>query len=119
MSITDVLVELTNNVDGAIAALLGDSESGMLLASTGTGLDVEVAAAGTTEFMRAKLNTMRALKLEDQLEDVLVTLGSQYHVIRPLSSNPSVFIYLALDRSRSNLALARLAVKAADEKIAL
>lgn len=118
-SITEVLNGVVNDVDGAMAALLGDSESGMLLASAGSGLDVEVAAAGTTEFMRAKLNTMRALKLDDQLEDVLVTLGSQYHVIRPLTSNPSVFIYLALDRSRSNLALARLAVKAADQKIAL
>lgn len=117
--ITDVLTNLTSEVDGAMVALLGDSESGMLLASSGSGLDAEVAAAGTTEFMRAQLNTMRSLKLDDELEDVLVTLGSQYHVLRPLTSNPGVFIYLAVDRARSNLALARLAVKNADQRIAL
>ncbi len=119
ISINEVLNSLVTDIDGSMAALLGDSESGMLLASAGAGIDVEIAAAGTTEFMRAKLNTMRALKLDDELEDILVTLGTQYHIIRPLASNRSVFIYVALDRSRSNLALARLAVKAAEKKIAL
>lgn len=118
-SINEVLTQLVSEVDGAMAAVLGDSDSGMLLASAGTGLDVEVAAAGTTEFMRAKLNTMRALKLDGELEDILVTLSNQYHVIRPLASNNSVFIYLALDRAKSNLALARLAVKSAEGKISL
>lgn len=118
-TINQVLEELLNDVDGGLVALLGDSDSGMLLASAGSGLDVEVAAAGTTEFMRAKLNTMRALRLDTELEDILVTLGTQYHIIRPLSSKPEVFIYLALDRSRSNLALARLRVKSADQEITI
>ena len=118
-SINEVLAQLISDVDGAMVALLGDSDSGMLLASAGTGLDVEVAAAGNTEFMHAKLNTIRALKLEDQLEDILVTLSNQYHIIRPLASNNSVFFYLAVDRAKSNLAMARLAVKSAEGKISL
>ncbi len=118
-SINQVLEDLLKDVDGGLVALLGDSESGMLLASAGSGLDVDVAAAGTTEFMRAKLRTMRSLGLQDGLEDILVTLETQYHIIRPLSSKPDVFIYLALDRSRSNLALARIRVKSADQQISL
>lgn len=118
-SINQVLEELLSEVDGGLVALLGDSESGMLLASTGSGLDVDVAAAGNTEFMRAKLRTVRALGLQDGLEDILVTLESQYHIIRPLSSKPDVFIFLALDRARSNLAMARIRVKAADQLITL
>ena len=118
-SINEVLAQLISDVDGAMVALLGDSDSGMLLASAGTGLDVEVAAAGNTEVMRAKLSTMRALKLEGELEDILVTLSTQYHIIRPLASNNSVFIYLAVDRAKSNLAMARLAVKSAEGKISL
>jgi len=118
-TINEELNSLLADVDGSMCALLGDSESGMLLASAGGGLDLEIAAAGTTEFMRAKLNTMRALNLDDQLEDILVTLGSQYHVIRPLSSKPEVFIYVALDRAKSNLALARIRVKSADQNITL
>jgi len=118
-SINQVREDLLKDVDGGLVALLGDSESGMLLASAGSGLDVDVAAAGTTEFMRAKLRTMRSLGLQDGLEDILVTLETQYHIIRPLSSKPDVFIYLALDRSRSNLALARIRVKSADQQISL
>ena len=118
-SINEVLSELLNDIDGGMVALLGDSESGMLLASAGSGLDLEIAAAGTTEFMRAKLRTMRSLGLEDGLEDILVTLGTQYHIIRPLASKPDIFIYVALDRSRSNLALARLRVKSAEQSIRL
>ena len=111
-SINEVLAQLISDVDGAMVALLGDSDSGMLLASAGTGLDVEIAAAGTTE-------TMRALKLDAELEDILVTLSTQYHIIRPLTANNSVFIYLAVDRAKSNLAMARLAVKSAEGKISL
>ncbi|MHA3684327.1 hypothetical protein ACXR2T_03080 [Leucobacter sp. HY1910] len=118
-NINDTLAKLITDVDGAMGVLLGDSESGMLLASAGGGLDLEVAAAGTTEFMRAKLRTMRSLGLDEGLEDILVTLESQYHVIRPLKSKPEIFIYLALDRSKSNLAMARLAVKSAEQSISL
>jgi len=118
-NLNDTMNALLKEADGAIIALLGDSDSGMLLASAGSGLDMEIAAAGTTEFMRAKLKTVRALKLDDQLEDILVTLGSQYHIIRPLSSNRSIFIYLSVDRERSNLALARIAVKNTEQKISL
>ncbi|MBO1901119.1 hypothetical protein J4H92_04045 [Leucobacter weissii] len=119
MSINEVLNDLVNDIDGGLAALLGDSESGMLLASAGSGLDLEVAAAGTTEFMRAKLNTMRALGLEQSIEDILVTLGDQYHIIRPIAAKPEIFIWVAVDRARSNLALARLRVKSAEQNIAL
>ena len=118
-SIKEVLEDLLKDIDGGLVALLGDTESGMLLASAGSGLDVDVAAAGTTEFMRAKLRTMRSLDLQEGLEDILVTLESQYHIIRPLSSKPDVFLYVALDRSKSNLALARIRTKTADQQIQL
>ena len=118
-TINEVLDDLLNDVDGGMVALLGDSDSGMLLASAGSGLDLEIAAAGTTEFMRAKLNTMRALGLDTELEDILVTLGTQYHIIRPLKSKPEVFIYVALDRAKSNLALARIRVKTAEQNITI
>lgn len=118
-NINETLDNTIKSIDGAMCVLLGDSESGMLLASSGSGLDLEAAAAGTTEFMRAKLRTMRALGLEDGLEDILVTLETQYHIIRPLASKPEIFIYLAVDRSKANLALARMKVKDAEKSITL
>lgn len=96
-------------IDGVIGACVVDSNSGMMIGSAGGGaqLNLELAAAGNTEVVRAKRKTLRSLNLNDQVEDILITLGRQYHLMRPLSSNDALFIYLALDRSRANLALAR------------
>ena len=98
-------------LDGALCAAVVDSSSGMMLGSAGTGVDLEVAAAGNTEVMRAKLKTMRSLGLNDVIEDILITLGKQYHLIRPLSRKEGVFIYFVLDKAKSNLALARRKVQ--------
>ncbi|MBX3229609.1 MAG: hypothetical protein KIT84_04680 [Labilithrix sp.] len=108
MNIKDSLVGLTS-LDGFVGAALVDSESGMLLGQEGgTGLNLEVAAAGNTEVVRAKRKTMNNLNLKDGIEDMLITLGKQYHLIRPLRSRPTLFFYVALDRSRANLAMARI-----------
>ena len=71
------------------------------------GGDLEVAAAGNTEVVRSKLKTMRALSLNDSIEDMLITLGKAYHIIRPMAHKEGVFLYAVFDRNRANLALAR------------
>lgn len=103
--------------DGAMAAALVDSSSGLLLGKAGSGVDLDVAAAGNTEVVRAKLKTIKSLGLDERIDDILITLSSQYHIIRPLTSTPEVFIYLVLDVSKSNLALARINVKKADQVV--
>ncbi|WP_428927728.1 roadblock/LC7 domain-containing protein [Marinibacterium sp. SX1] len=101
---------------GFIGACLVDSETGLMLASETSGVpfDLEAAGAANTEVVRAKNAAMRALGLEDKIEDILITLGTQYHLIRPLTANPAVFVYLAVDRKTANLGMARLALKNAE-----
>ena len=95
--------------DGAMGCCLVDSSSGMMLAHAGggQGLNLEVAAAGNTEVIRAKRKTIKALNLNDSIEDILITLGRQYHLIRQLPGNDALFIYFVLDKGRSNLAMGR------------
>lgn len=102
-----------NEIDGFIGGCLVDSDSGMMLAAeNGTGqLDLEAAGAANREVVQAKNAAMKALGLADHIEDILISLGTQYHLIRPLASNPVIFMYVALDRKRANLAMSRLAVK--------
>jgi hypothetical protein len=96
------------DIDGCIGCCIVDSNSGMMLGAAGGGsMSLEVAAAGNTEVVRSKRKTMKALNLSDQIEDMLITLGRQYHLLRPLASNDALFIYIVLDKSKANLAMAR------------
>jgi len=103
--------------DGALCAAIVDSNSGMMLGSIGTGIDLEVAAAGNSEVIRAKNKVMRQLGLTDVIEDILITLGKQYHLIRPSSRKEGVFIFYVLERAKSNLALARRKVQDVDKEM--
>jgi hypothetical protein len=113
-SLNDVMT-----IDGALAVALVDYSSGMMLGSIGTAVDLEVAAAGNTEVVRAKMKTMKSLGLNDEIEDMLITLGKQYHILRPVASQQGLFFYVVLDRSRANLALARRKVLDVENKLQL
>jgi hypothetical protein len=111
-------------IDGALGASIVDWESGMALGSIGGGkyLDLDVAAAGNTEVIRAKMRTMESLRLDDTIEDILITLVKQYHLIRLLKNSRNeqgLFLYLVLDRQKANLALARHNLKRIEGDITL
>jgi len=104
-------------LDGAMCAAVVDSASGMMLGSVGSGVDLEVAAAGNTEVIRSKMKTMRSLGLNDVIEDILITLGKQYHILRPSARKDGVFVYFVLDKQRANLAMARRKVLDVDKEM--
>ena len=102
-------------IEGASGAAIVDIDSGMALATGGTpGFDLNVAAAGNSNVVRAKLRTIQDLELKDEVEDILITLQNQYHLINVLKGqgNAGLFIYLVLNRVTANLALARHKLRA-------
>ena len=103
--------------DGALCAAIVDYNSGMLLGSEGSGVDMELAAAGNTEVVRAKVKTMKSLGLNDSIDDILITLGKQYHILRPSTRKEGVFIYYVLDKQRANLAMARRKTSDVDKEM--
>ncbi len=121
MANMDVSLKEMMAIDGALGAVVADYSSGMALGALGGSkdLDLQVAAAGNTEVVKAKLRTMEALQLKEAIEDVLITLGTQYHILRPITGRggKGLFLYLALDRQRSNLAMARHQMRAIEEKL--
>lgn len=116
-NVKETLVSVMN-IDGANAAALVDYGSGMALGTIGTGIDLEVAAAGNSDVVRAKLRTMEALGIEGQIEDILITLQDQYHVIY-LIRDQGLFLYLALNKEKANLAMARYKLRALAKDISI
>lgn len=117
-NVPDAMQELMK-LDGSIAVSLVDFESGMTLGQAGGGssFNIDIAAAGNTQVVRSKMLVMQNLGLETYIEDILITLGNQYHLIRPLQSSPSLFLYVALDRNKANLGMARHQLAQIEKKL--
>ncbi|GAB7037033.1 MULTISPECIES: hypothetical protein [Catenuloplanes] len=116
MANIDTALKDAMSIDGAIAVALVDYTSGLTLGvlGGGPGMDVTIAAAGNTDVVRAKLRTLEMLGLPDGIEDILITLDTQYHLIRllqPRRQGEALFMYLALSKSRANLGMARHQLK--------
>ncbi|BFO16045.1 hypothetical protein SHKM778_24330 [Streptomyces sp. KM77-8] len=111
LTVETSLKEAMTSIEGSVGAALVDYTSGMALGTLGGGkdLDLTVAAAGNTDVIRAKVRTMEMLGLKDDIDDVLITLSSQYHLLRLIRGRGGngLFLYLILDKGRANLAMAR------------
>lgn len=110
-TILDAIAKIEADVNGVIATAAVDLESGMTLAAkTNRGeFDLAVASAYNSELVKQKLKIMKALNLQTALEDMLITLSDQIHLIKILPGHTS-FLYLAAERSATNLAILRTAV---------
>lgn len=102
---------IQSEVPGFIAASLVDLDSGMTLAVKSARPDFDLAAASAfnSEIVKQKHKTIRALGLNSVLEDILLTLSDQLHLIKMIGN--SSFIYLAADRATTNLAIMRTSVQ--------
>ncbi len=107
---SEFFTKVDNEVAGLIAISVVDLESGLTLAvrSNRQDFDLSTASAFNSEMVKMKLKTMKALGLTSTLEDMLLTLSDQIHLIRLIS--PAAFVYVAVDRAKTNIAIVRTVV---------
>ena len=94
-------------IEGAIASSIVDSTNGFMLGAQGKGIDLEYASAGNTELYHAKQKIMKALNINEKIEDFLITLDTQYHILMPVMQIDGTFIYFVMSKENGTLALAR------------
>jgi hypothetical protein len=109
-------VERLRRIDGYAAALMIDGDSGVMLGGDGEppGFDLHAAAAGYGELYRIKRDIVASFGVRDRIEDIVITLSRQYHVLHVVAGQPSLLLCVVLDRSSASLGLARYALAAAE-----
>ncbi|MEL7145994.1 MAG: hypothetical protein AAFO69_06475 [Bacteroidota bacterium] len=114
MAKTDAVQEflkIAKETSGVHAVTVVEIDSGMALGTFSNGkLDPEIASAYNVEVVKAKLKAIEALGLTESIDDILITLTSQYHLIN-CTENGQHMIYLAADKDKSNLAILRNVVR--------
>lgn len=116
-STTTDLTALTA-IDGFVGAALVKTDTGETLQELLVqSYPLDVVASGNALMVAAKLETLRALGLHDTLDDIVVSLGGHYHLMRPIDVDATRFITVVLERPASNLALARFALKGLVQKL--
>ncbi|KRD11657.1 hypothetical protein ASE21_08110 [Flavobacterium sp. Root901] len=106
------LNEMKTNVNGFIAVAVTEIETGLSFGNitVDSTFDPELAAAYNLEVVKAKLNAVKALGLNQDIEDILITLSNQIHII-DISPNKKFMIYLAADASKANLGMTRAVLR--------
>jgi hypothetical protein len=108
MSSLDESLERIAQVGGALAMVLVDCATGTAVRAAGEGYDLPSAAAGAADVLRASRDSLVPLGLDESLEAILVTTTNHYHLLRVVEQRgeDGALLFVDLDRTRANLALA-------------
>lgn len=109
--VSDFIESIKNSTEGLHAVSVVDIKSGLTLGSYSDGtLDPEVASAFNSEVVKSKLKAIKALGLSDTIDDILISLTTQTHIIN-CTADGSHMAYVAADAEKSNLAMLRSLVR--------
>ncbi len=100
---------MRDNVEGLIGISVTEIESGVAYESYSAdpaNFDPSLASAYNLEVVKAKLNAIKALGLNEEIQDITINLSSQVHFIN-IAPSGAYFIYLAIDSSKANLGITR------------
>ncbi len=104
-------------LDGSLGVAVGDWNTGFSLGQATADSNqfsestLETAIALNAEVIKAKNKAREGLNINQGIEDILITLEKQYHLIRMSETIPGVFFYMVMSREKANLGLARIKLR--------
>ncbi|MFM6907115.1 MAG: roadblock/LC7 domain-containing protein [Acinetobacter tjernbergiae] len=102
-----IFLKQFSHIDGLIVLALVDCYDGSVLGSIGDDdLNIDIFALEGSAIFKHQKKLIKQLNKTDYVEGILISMKNQYHIIHPLESNHSLFLYVILDRDHSNLAYA-------------
>ncbi|MEM7795304.1 MAG: hypothetical protein AAF579_12755 [Cyanobacteria bacterium P01_C01_bin.118] len=111
------------SIDGTVGAAIGDWGTGFSLGQASRNeqffstTKLEQAIALNAEVIKAKNRAREGLEINSPIEDILITLHDQYHLIRICEMAEGVFFYLVMDREKANLGLARIKLRQIEKRL--
>lgn len=109
---------LKDNIQGYKAMAICDIQSGENLFSDSveSSFDIELAAACNLEVIKAKIKAIDTLELEDQIDNIVINLEKDIHII-DVTKSKNYFIYLALDSKKTTIGLVKGLLNKYKEKL--
>lgn len=103
----NLLLKHLDPIKGLIVLALVDSCDGSILETVGDeSFNIDLAAAEGTHIFNYQRQFINEIEPNDFLESVMISTHHRYHIITPLESNHSLFLYGILDRDHTNLGYA-------------
>ncbi len=117
--LTTFTTDLKDNLAGFIGVSVTEIKTGLSFVSLSVdpNFDPELASAYNLEVVKAKINAIKALGLNQKIDHILITLSNQIHII-DICDHGEYFVYLAVDSSKVNLGMARATLKKYSKDIA-
>jgi hypothetical protein len=100
-------LEEAMKLDGATGAVLIDLRSGKMLGLAGDSPCLDIEAAAHADMVKAQFRVMASLGGHETIEDLVITMGTKYHVMRCIGGAGGLMLFLTLVRRQANLDSAR------------
>lgn len=114
----NLLSKQLKRIKGLIVLALIDAYDGSILEYFGDEFfNIDLAAAEGPNLLSYQRQLMSELDSNDYLEGFLVTMRDLYHIVTPLETNHTLFLYAVLDRTDTNLAFARYEIQQVERNL--
>lgn len=100
---------LENNIPGFIAVSILDIYKGINYYSkkkANSDYDIDLDSNYILEMVRARLNGIEATHQNQKIDDITITLSSQFHIIN-ISKDHNYMFYLVVDAAEANLTMTK------------